>query len=156
MESAITWPQVRTFDAPWALPEVSAAQVALDAVAERDARIPAFLRLAPSFLVRYPPGSDVHSAAEASGLLTNEELEISAHTSDATAVRTVFLRGFSGCFPVSLISPCTDSGTHQTKRTDRSSNRYCVCEAGCSRSPAAIVSNRSLPRRGFGTSKTAR
>ncbi|KAJ6534413.1 amidase signature domain-containing protein [Mycena capillaripes] len=69
MESAIAWPQV-----------------ALDTVAERDARIPTFLRLAPSFLVSYPLGSDVRSAAEASGLLTAEELEITAHTSDATTI----------------------------------------------------------------------
>ncbi|KAF7341532.1 Amidase domain-containing protein [Mycena venus] len=69
MESALVWPQV-----------------ALDAVAERDARIPAFLRLAPSFLANYPLGSDVRSAVEASGLLTAEELEITASTSDATTI----------------------------------------------------------------------
>ncbi|KAJ7631586.1 amidase signature domain-containing protein [Mycena polygramma] len=61
-------------------------QVALDAVAERDSRIPSSLRLSPSVLANYPPGSDVRQAAEQSGLLTAEELDITAPSMDATAL----------------------------------------------------------------------
>ncbi|KAJ7903241.1 amidase signature domain-containing protein [Mycena leptocephala] len=61
-------------------------QVALDAVAERDRRIPPSLRLTASFLANYPAGSNVRSAAEASGLLSAKEMEITALTSDATAI----------------------------------------------------------------------
>ncbi|KAJ7864939.1 amidase signature domain-containing protein, partial [Mycena leptocephala] len=62
------------------------SQVALDAVAERDRRIPPSLRLTASFLANYPAGSNVRSTAEASGLLSAKEMEITALTSDATAV----------------------------------------------------------------------
>jgi amidase len=62
-------------------------QVALDAVAERDARIPEALRLHSSFLERYPPGSDVTSAAAESGLMTDKELEITDPSNDATSVQ---------------------------------------------------------------------
>ncbi|KAF5375264.1 hypothetical protein D9758_000467 [Tetrapyrgos nigripes] len=62
-------------------------RVALDAVAERDARIPEHLRLPPSFLQRYPPGSDVTSAAAESGLMSDKELELTDH--DATSVLAV-------------------------------------------------------------------
>ncbi|KAJ7737081.1 amidase signature domain-containing protein [Mycena metata] len=69
MDSPVRWPQV-----------------ALDAVAERDSRIPHYLRLPPSFLANYPPGSDVRSAAESCGLLSFEELEITNPVSDATSL----------------------------------------------------------------------
>ncbi|KAJ7450059.1 amidase signature domain-containing protein [Mycena galericulata] len=69
MDASIIWPQA-----------------ALDAVAERDARIPQSLRLSPSFIAKYPAGSDVRSAAEASGLLTELELEITGPANDATAI----------------------------------------------------------------------
>ena len=61
-------------------------QAALDAVAQRDARIPEGLRLPASFLAKYPPGSDVMPAAAESGLMTDKELEITDPSNDATAV----------------------------------------------------------------------
>ncbi|KAJ7187227.1 amidase signature domain-containing protein [Mycena filopes] len=61
-------------------------QVALDAVAERDARIPVPWRLAPSFLANYPPGSDVRSAAAESGLLSAKELDITSVDQDAVSI----------------------------------------------------------------------
>ncbi|KAJ7102729.1 amidase signature domain-containing protein [Mycena epipterygia] len=69
MDSPIIWPQA-----------------ALNAVAERDAKIPQYLRLEPSFISGYPAGSDVRSAAQASGLLTTEELEITGPATDAVAL----------------------------------------------------------------------
>ncbi|KAJ7457387.1 amidase signature domain-containing protein [Mycena latifolia] len=61
-------------------------QIALDAVAERDAKIPEALRLAPAFSAQYPPGADVRPAAEACGLLSAEELAITAFDQDAIAI----------------------------------------------------------------------
>ncbi|KAJ7185021.1 amidase signature domain-containing protein [Mycena filopes] len=65
-------------------PTVRWPQVALDAVAERDTRIPDSLRLQASFATKYPLGSDVRSAAKDCGLLTPEELEITDPARDAT------------------------------------------------------------------------
>ncbi|THV06029.1 amidase [Dendrothele bispora CBS 962.96] len=61
-------------------------QAALDAVAQRDACIPESLRLSASFLAKYPPGSDVTSAAAESGLMTDKELEITDPSNDATSI----------------------------------------------------------------------
>ncbi|KAJ7102717.1 amidase signature domain-containing protein [Mycena epipterygia] len=61
-------------------------QVALDAVAERDSRIPESLRLAPDFVAKYPPGTDIRSAAIDSGLLSSEELEITGFDQDAISI----------------------------------------------------------------------
>ncbi|KAJ7457356.1 amidase signature domain-containing protein [Mycena latifolia] len=69
MNSPIQWPQA-----------------ALDAVAERESKIPQYLRLTPSFIANYPAGSDIRKAAETSGLLTAEELEITGPANDATAL----------------------------------------------------------------------
>ncbi|KAJ6632216.1 amidase signature domain-containing protein [Mycena sp. CBHHK59/15] len=69
MESAPTWPQI-----------------ALDAITQRDSRIPEALRLPPAFVAKYPPGSDVRSAAADSGLLTSAELDITDPDVDATSI----------------------------------------------------------------------
>ncbi|THV06030.1 amidase [Dendrothele bispora CBS 962.96] len=61
-------------------------QAALDAVAQRDACIPEDLRLPASFLAKYPPGSDVTSAAAESGLMTDKELQITNPSNDATSI----------------------------------------------------------------------
>ncbi|KAJ7653367.1 amidase signature domain-containing protein [Mycena rosella] len=61
-------------------------QAALEALAERESKIPQYLRLQPSFIANYPAGSDVRSAAENSGLLTAEELEITGPANDAAAL----------------------------------------------------------------------
>ncbi|KAJ7753941.1 amidase signature domain-containing protein [Mycena maculata] len=61
-------------------------QVALDAIAEREARIPQALRLSSEFIAKYPPGSDVRSAAKDAGLLTELELQITGPGSDATSL----------------------------------------------------------------------
>ncbi|KAJ7888572.1 amidase signature domain-containing protein [Mycena olivaceomarginata] len=61
-------------------------QIALDAVAERDSRIPEALRLAPAFIARYPPGTDVRCAAADSGLMTPDELDITSLDQDAVSI----------------------------------------------------------------------
>ncbi|KAJ6530042.1 amidase signature domain-containing protein [Mycena vulgaris] len=61
-------------------------QVALDAVAARDARIPETLRLAPAFVAQYTPGADVRAAAAECGLLSSEELDITTLDQDASAI----------------------------------------------------------------------
>ncbi|KAJ7100552.1 amidase signature domain-containing protein [Mycena crocata] len=61
-------------------------QFALDAVAERDSRIPKNLRLPPDFIAKYPSGADVRSAAADSGLLSSEELEITSMDYDAVSI----------------------------------------------------------------------
>ncbi|KAJ7450076.1 amidase signature domain-containing protein [Mycena galericulata] len=61
-------------------------QVALDAVSERDARIPENLRLPADFIARYPSGADVRRAAAESGLLSSEELDITSVDQDATSI----------------------------------------------------------------------
>ncbi|KAJ7030973.1 amidase signature domain-containing protein [Mycena alexandri] len=61
-------------------------QVALDAVTERDSRIPASFRLAPSFIANYPPGIDVRPAAAESGLMSAEELDITSLNQDAVSI----------------------------------------------------------------------
>ncbi|KAJ7641779.1 amidase signature domain-containing protein [Roridomyces roridus] len=53
-------------------------QIALNAVAERDARIPTHLRLSPDFMAEYRPGAD--------GLMNPEELEITDLAQDATSI----------------------------------------------------------------------
>ncbi|KAJ7722646.1 amidase signature domain-containing protein [Mycena maculata] len=61
-------------------------QSALDAVAERDARIPEALRLPPAFIQRYPYGADVRSTAAESGLMSPEELDITDLAQDAISI----------------------------------------------------------------------
>ncbi|KAJ6530294.1 amidase signature domain-containing protein [Mycena capillaripes] len=61
-------------------------QVALDAVADRDSRIPESLRLVPAFISKYPPGTDVRSAATESGLMSAEELDITSFEHDAVSI----------------------------------------------------------------------
>ncbi|KAH7873758.1 amidase signature domain-containing protein [Lentinula edodes] len=61
-------------------------QAARNAVAERDASIPADLRLPLDFIASYPAGSDVLNAAATSGLLSEKELQITDTSSDATAI----------------------------------------------------------------------
>ncbi|KAJ7279347.1 amidase signature domain-containing protein [Mycena rebaudengoi] len=61
-------------------------QIALDAVATRESRIPEALRLSPEFLAKYPLGSDVRSAAAECGMLTPEELDMTDLSQDATAI----------------------------------------------------------------------
>ncbi|KAJ6632201.1 amidase signature domain-containing protein [Mycena sp. CBHHK59/15] len=61
-------------------------QAAVEAVAERDARIPEDLRLSSSFIAKYPSGSDVRSAAEESGILTVEDLNITDPKGDAYGI----------------------------------------------------------------------
>lgn len=63
-------------------------QAARNAVAERDASIPADLRLPLDFIASYPAGSDVLNAAATSGLLSEKELQITDTSSDATAVNS--------------------------------------------------------------------
>jgi len=83
-------------------------QVALDAVAQRDACIPESLRLPASFLAKYPPGSDVMSAAAESGLMTDKELEITDPSNDATAVRLIL--AILATYSVSLLDTCCYQG----------------------------------------------
>ncbi|KAF7340806.1 Amidase domain-containing protein [Mycena sanguinolenta] len=61
-------------------------QIALDARAERDAKIPEPFRLTPAFIARYPPGADVRGAAAESGLMTPEELDITSLDQDAVSI----------------------------------------------------------------------
>ncbi|KAJ3744399.1 amidase signature domain-containing protein [Lentinula detonsa] len=61
-------------------------QVARAVVAEREASIPADLRLSPEFVARYPAGSDVLDAAAASGLMSEKELQLTDPSNDATAI----------------------------------------------------------------------
>ncbi|KAJ6510859.1 amidase signature domain-containing protein [Mycena sanguinolenta] len=61
-------------------------QVALDARAERDAKIPETFRLSPTFIAKYPPGADVRGAAAESGLMTPEELDITSLDQDAVSI----------------------------------------------------------------------
>lgn len=61
-------------------------KVARDAVIERDASIPDGLRLSAEFIARYPAGSDVLTAAAASGLMSDKELQLTDPTNDATTV----------------------------------------------------------------------
>ncbi|KAJ6530285.1 hypothetical protein B0H19DRAFT_1242641 [Mycena capillaripes] len=68
-------------------------QVALDAAADRDSRIPESLRLAPAFISKYPPGTGaVRSAAAESGLLSAEELDITSFEHDAVSVVLAFAK----------------------------------------------------------------
>ncbi|KAJ7060508.1 amidase signature domain-containing protein, partial [Mycena amicta] len=60
--------------------------IALDAVAELNAKIPPELRLSPDFIAKYPPGSDVRAAAAESGLLTEEELNITSLDGDSVSL----------------------------------------------------------------------
>ncbi|KAF7340781.1 Amidase domain-containing protein [Mycena sanguinolenta] len=62
------------------------SQVALDARAERDARIPEAFRLTPEFIAKYPPGADVRAAAAESGLMSPEELNITSLDQDAVSI----------------------------------------------------------------------
>ncbi|KAJ7101415.1 amidase signature domain-containing protein [Mycena belliarum] len=61
-------------------------QVALDARAARDARIPESLRLAPAFTAKYSTGADVRAAAAECGLLTADELAITSLDQDASQI----------------------------------------------------------------------
>ncbi|KAJ7678343.1 amidase signature domain-containing protein [Mycena rosella] len=70
-------------DAP---PALVWPQIAVEAVAAREARIPVALRLPPAFTARYPPGADVRGAAAECELLSAEELGITRLDQDASAV----------------------------------------------------------------------
>lgn len=61
-------------------------KIARDAVAERDASIPDDLRLPVEFIARYPAGSDVLTAAAASGIMSDKELQLTDPANDATVV----------------------------------------------------------------------
>ncbi|KAJ7232166.1 amidase signature domain-containing protein [Mycena haematopus] len=61
-------------------------QVALDARADRDARIPDTFQLTPAFIAKYPPGADVRCAAAESGLMSPEELDITSLDQDAVSI----------------------------------------------------------------------
>ncbi|KAJ7226830.1 amidase signature domain-containing protein [Mycena pura] len=61
-------------------------QVALDAVAERESRIPQNFRLTSAFTTKYPPGSDVRTAAAECGLLSSEELDITSLDQDSVSI----------------------------------------------------------------------
>ncbi|KAF8184148.1 amidase signature domain-containing protein [Mycena galopus ATCC 62051] len=61
-------------------------QIALDACAARDSRIPELFRLPPAFIAKYPPGTDVRCAAAECGLMSPEELDITSLNQDAVSI----------------------------------------------------------------------
>ena len=63
--------------------------IARNVVAERDACIPDGLLLPGEFIARYPAGSDVLTAAAASGLMSDKELQLTDPSNDATSVSFV-------------------------------------------------------------------
>ncbi|KAF5391548.1 hypothetical protein D9757_002343 [Collybiopsis confluens] len=65
---------------------ISWPSVARDTVADREASIPDSWRLSPEFIAKYPPGSDVFSAAAESNVMSQKELDITDPSNDATSI----------------------------------------------------------------------